>query len=66
MSRVEQLESDVQRLSAEELAAFRTWFAEFDAIVWDQKFEADALSGKLNALADRALNDFDAGRTKPL
>ena len=40
MSTVQQLENTVRQLSAEELAAFRSWFAEFDAAEWDRQFEA--------------------------
>jgi hypothetical protein len=31
MSRVDQIENQVKELSAEELSAFREWFAEYDA-----------------------------------
>lgn len=66
MSRVERIEHDVQRLSAEELRAFRDWFARFDADLWDAQIEADASSGRLKALADRALKDHESGRSTPL
>jgi hypothetical protein len=63
MSKIEQIEGAVKKLSAAELSAFRTWFAEFDADAWDQQFEADAKSGKLDALAERALRDHSSGRS---
>jgi hypothetical protein len=66
MSRVASIESQVKDLSPEELAAFREWFAQFDAEAWDRKFEADAKGGKLDSLAERALRDHDAGRTTDL
>lgn len=62
MSRVASIESQVKDLSPDELAAFREWFAEFDAEGWDREFEADAKSGKLDSLAERALHDHEAGR----
>ena len=52
MSRVEKVEREIQAFSAEELAAFRQWFATFDAEAWDRQFEADAKAGRLDALAD--------------
>ena len=52
----------MQGLSAAELAAFRAWFAEFDADAWDRRIEADIVSGGMDALADEALEDFRAGR----
>jgi hypothetical protein len=66
MSRVEQIETEIQQMSADELAAFRAWFEQFDADQWDRQFEADATSGKLDALADRALRSLDNGETTPL
>ena len=55
MSTIRDIESAVQRLSREELAAFRAWFAEFDAQVWDRQFEEDVAAGRLDARADEAL-----------
>lgn len=66
MSRVEHLEGQVKQLTAEESQAFREWFAQFDAEVWDRQFSADAQSGKLDELAARALRDFKAGRATEL
>jgi hypothetical protein len=64
MSTVEELEAAVQRLSPEERAAFRAWFAEFDANEWDRQLEADVAAGRLDWLADEALADHQAGRCR--
>ena len=66
MSTVEQAESTVSQLSAEEMRQFREWFEQFDADLWDREFEEDVASGKLDELADRAIQDFRAGRCKEL
>jgi hypothetical protein len=66
MSNLPELERAVSQLSADELAAFRTWFAKFDADVWDQQFEEDVAAGKLNSLADKALQDLREGRCTDL
>ncbi len=66
MSRVERVEDEVQNLSAEELKAFRDWFARFDTAAWDQQIAADADNGKLRSLAERALKDHEAGRSTVL
>jgi len=67
MSKVEELEQKVQALSPEELARFREWFLEFDwAAAWDRKLERDVRAGKLDALAEKALRDHRAGKTKPI
>lgn len=63
MSKVNDVERRVEDLSPEELAAFRKWFAEFDADAWDRQFEADAKSGKLDSLAGRARRAHAAGKT---
>jgi hypothetical protein len=62
MSVVEQLEEAVRRLSPEERAAFRAWFAKFDAEEWDRQLEADVNAGRLDWLADEARQDLQAGR----
>ena len=66
MGRVESIESQIQDLSPQELATLREWFAAFDAEVWDRQFEADVKAGKLDAMAERALQDHLAGRSTKL
>ena len=66
MRAVQELQSAVSQLSAEELARFREWFDKFDAEVWDRQFEEDAKSGKLDQLANQAIADFQAGKCKQL
>jgi len=66
MDKVERIEQEVQGLSAEELAQFRAWFLEYDWSTWDGQIERDARNGKLDGLADQALRDHAAGKTKPL
>jgi hypothetical protein len=60
------LESAVTGLSADELAKFRAWFIEFDADAWDRQIEADVKSGRLDSVAEEALDDFRSGRTTEL
>ncbi len=66
MSRVENLAGQVKELTAEELRAFREWFIQFDADVWDRQVESDVQDGKLDGLAARALRDYKAGRATEL
>ena len=63
---IREIESAVSQLSAEQLASFRKWFDEFDAKVWDEQFELDAVSGKLDRLAGQAISDFRAGKCEEL
>jgi hypothetical protein len=62
MSSEKEIEEAVVRLSAAELARFRTWFAEFDAEAWDRRIEDDIAAGRLDALADEALDDLRSDR----
>lgn len=62
MSTIQEIEDAIRRLSAQELTAFRTWFAEFDAAAWDRQIEQDIAAGRLDALADEALDDLRQGR----
>ena len=63
MSKLEAIEKKISGLSAEGLAKFRHWFAEFDAAAWDRQIELDAKAGKLDALADEALRDHATGKS---
>jgi hypothetical protein len=62
MSTVDEIEDAIRKLPAEDLAAFRAWFAEFDAAAWDRQFEKDVAEGRLDALADEALRGWREGR----
>jgi hypothetical protein len=66
MGKIEIIEQEIQALSAEELARFRAWFLEFDWAAWDRQLERDVSSGKLDALAEKALRDHASGKTTPL
>jgi hypothetical protein len=63
---IEELEKAVAKLPPEELARFRTWFERFDAARFDDKIERDAKNGKLDLLADAALDDLRRGRARKL
>jgi hypothetical protein len=62
MSGVSEIEDAVLRLTPAELDAFRTWFTEFEAAAWDRQMGDDVATGRLDALADEALEDLRAGR----
>ena len=63
---IQEIEQAITELSPKELARFREWFEEFDAQAWDEQFERDVKSGKLDKLADKAIRDFRAGKAKEL
>ena len=66
MTKLEQIEQAVLALTDAEKAKFRKWFAEFEAQRWDEQIERDAKAGKLEKLAERALAEYRAGRSREL
>jgi hypothetical protein len=66
MSTVQEIKEAVIQLSPEDLAAFRAWFAEFDASLWDRQLEEDVAAGRLDRLAEEALQDLREGRCTDL
>jgi hypothetical protein len=60
------LESAVAQLPAEDLNAFARWFEEYLADAWDRRIEADIRAGRLDEAGRRADAEFEAGRCKPL
>lgn len=66
MSKVEEIERAVSALPPKELAKFRAWFEVFEAERFDARIEKDAETGKLDRLADEALEDFRSGRVRDL
>ena len=66
MTKIEEIEQRIRRLSRSELTAFRDWFLNYDAEAWDRQIERDAAAGRLDELADEARAAHGAGRTKPL
>jgi hypothetical protein len=63
---IEEIQTAVAQLPAEELDRFSQWFEEFLAEQWDRQIEADILAGRLDAAGRRADEDFEAGRCTPL
>lgn len=63
---IEEIEKAVSTLPPEDLNQFSNWFEEFIGDQWDKRFEADVKTGKLDHLARKADEDFEAGRCTPL
>lgn len=66
MGKLENIERQIKDLSPQEMAELREWFAAFDAEAWDHQFEADVRAGKLDALAEKALQAHASGTTTKL
>jgi hypothetical protein len=61
-----ELEQAVTQLSEKDFARFREWIEEYEARRWDEQIERDAKSGKLDKIAEQALNDYHAGKATEL
>ena len=61
-----ELKEAVLQFSPSDLASFRAWFNELDADIWDKQFEADVTAGRVDALANEALQDLHQERCTDL
>jgi len=59
MSTVQEIETAISKLNETELAELLSW-------IWERDIERDALSGKLDYVAEEALQEHRANRTKQL
>ena len=62
MSTVQEVEAALQRMTPEERAVFRAWYAEFDADEWDRQIEGDVVAGRLDWLIAEARGENRQGR----
>jgi hypothetical protein len=63
---VDELEKAAAKLSSKDRTRLRKLLEELDAAEVDKRLERDILAGKFDKLAEQALADHAAGKTKPL
>ena len=66
MTTVEAITAAIAELPPEQVTQVREWLNERVEAEWDAQIEQDERAGRLDALADRALAEYRAGRTRPL
>ncbi len=66
MTTVEAITAAIAELPLDQVAQVRAWLNEREEAEWDSQIEQDERAGRLDALADRALAEYRAGRTRPL
>jgi hypothetical protein len=66
MTTVEGIIAAIAELPPEQVAQVRAWLNERAEAEWDAQIEQDERAGRLDLLADRALAEYQAGRTRPL
>ena len=59
MSTVQEIEAAISKLNESELAEIRSW-------IWERDIERDAASGKLDFVAEEALQEHRDGKTRRL
>jgi hypothetical protein len=66
MSKVEQIEAEIEKLPRKDFAKLAKWMDERREAEWDRQIEKDLAAGKLDKLLEEADRDFTQGRCKPL
>ena len=66
MSTLEQIEAAILTLPSDEFEKLRKWFLDLDYQRWDKQLEQDVAAGKLEALADEAIAEFEAGNCQEI
>lgn len=64
MRKIEEIERQIQTLSAAEFSELREWLLARDWHQWDTQVESDVSAGKLNELATEALDEHKAGKSR--
>jgi hypothetical protein len=63
---LEQIETAILKLPPDEYQKLLQWFMELDNQRWDEQLEKDITDGKLEAFAQEAIADFEAGRYRQI
>ena len=66
MTKVEQIQAEIEALSQEDFLRLREWFAEKDWLLWDKQLEVDIANGKLDFLLEEAMTAKSQGKLKDL
>jgi hypothetical protein len=66
MGKIETIKKSLENLSLSEQKEILEWFVELKERLFDGQIEHDAKAGKLDFLMDEALEEYKAGRTRPL
>ena len=63
---LEQIESAILQLPSDEYQKLIEWFADLDYQRWDEQLEKDIADGKLDAFAQEAIAEFEAGNCRAI
>src|SRR5438132_6976348 len=65
MSTVAEIENALQKLAVEDAWKVADWLQHYLDEKWDTQIDADIDAGRLDKLADKAIEDYRARRVKP-
>ena len=66
MSKVDELKTDIERLSSEEVAELFRWLLEREWESWDREVEADSQAGRLDSLVREAREEKTKGTLREI
>src|SRR5438105_6805382 len=66
MSKVAEIEKALQTIPLNDARKVADWLQNYLDGKWDRQIDADLDAGRLDKLADKAIEDYRAGRVKPL
>jgi hypothetical protein len=66
MTRVEEIEKEIEALPERDFETLRKWFSEKDWDKWDEELESDSQSGKLEFLVNEAQEAKKYGQLRDL
>lgn len=66
ISNLEQIEAAILSLPSNEFEKLRQWFLDLDYERWDEQIEQDIEDGKLEAFAQEAIAEFEAGHCREI
>ena len=66
MTKLEKIEQDIASLGPSDVVKLAEWLAEYQANLWDRQIEADAKAGRFDRMAEQALAEHKAGKTRPV
>nr|WP_263011823.1 hypothetical protein [Laspinema sp. D3a] len=66
VSNLKEIEKAIISLSSNEFEQLKQWFFELDYQRWDEQIERDIADGHLEAFAEEAIAEFEAGHCREL
>jgi hypothetical protein len=64
MSTLEQIETAILALPTADVRRLSVWLSELDQQRWDEELEKDIANGRLEKLAEEAIAEYQAGKTR--